>query len=742
MNLLLLVGLGYAALVALTRCLLLAMGHGHSWPVLLGVALGQCLLAAGLAFRTRHTAVFLGILAAMVATLGVHAGVRRVVAGAGSWVRSAVAALTEWMQGIPPVLTPDLVWAGAILPPLLVAVVVLAFCARRRDPFWPLATGALIPVLGWFSFFDRGLDYLCVYIVLAMGWLAAWRNLTPARSGPGLSERLTGVRAAAWAVLVTSLVLVAARGLPSYPVVSPGRLAERLLEAVPGLGRLRGTSAAGPVGFNPNARHLGGAVSSGTGVALHVLISRAQVQPGSARVPLPRRLYLRGTVESLYAGKGWRDSAERFAMPRDSNSTDWMRRLGEVPSAFWLDVELEVRRHLPYLYLFAPWIPVQVGSETFATADMELTSSRPKGSYTVRARVPLHSAAELNRPGQEDSPRWGMYLQLPPSVPSEVAELARRVTAGADTAFEKAKAIEYYLRVTYPYDTEVPRPARGEDFVADFLFDLKRGYCVHHSTAMAVMLRTLGVPTRWVQGFVIDLDTGRWIEVPSSSAHAWVEVYIPDCGWVTFDPTPRYPVPEREYVPAPVITVPERDTPDRPWSRPGAFPGRWGLEEEPGQPPVTSPASGGSGVPWLKAVAAVVLLGAAAPGGRLAYRLAWLWRQHRPLAGESPRAFVLRQYRLMEYYLALAGVVRQSWQTPREFLREFAPRLEGEVRAALSHLTAAVEEAAYGPRPQPAAADHADLVWEVRVVGAWVRRKLGPWQWLRWLTFVSSHPRS
>lgn len=787
-------GLGYAALLVLTRSLLLAMDYDYGLvPVMLAAA-AQCGAAAALAFRTRRAGIGLGFLVALLTLGSTRPEVRALLARWVTWAEGGLAALAEWARGTPPTLTADLAWAGAILAPLAVATLVLGFCARGRDPFWPVVAGALIPILEWFSFFDPGLDFLAAYLVLGGAWLAAWRaeaggakvpgapaawrapvgaagvpgtaasGVGPADTPYGLSERLTAFRAALWVALLTAVVLVPARGLPPYPSVSPGRVADWLVETIPGLGRLRGGASAQTVGFNPDARHLGGPVVPGSGVAMRVRITRAEVRPGPVRPQAPQRLYLRGTVRDRYTGRGWESRPGRFTFPQEAGATRWLMRLGEGRHTCWLDVELEVRpRDLPYLYLFAPWIPVEVEQEgtTLSTVDCEIAADRRPREYTVRARVPLRAPSELNLFLPLDLHRWAPYLELPPDLPPEVEQEARRVTAGAQTPYERACRVEEYLRTTYPYDPNVRCPSPREDFVADFLFDLRRGYCVHHSTAMAVMLRTLAIPTRWVQGFVVDLRTGTWMDVPQPSAHAWVEVLIPGCGWVTFDPTPRYPVPEREFTAAPrpeggvVSSVP-------PAGRTGPYPGRLQPQPEPDKPGGEGgylPPQRGRGFPWQIPAAILVTVGAAVPGGRCLYRLAWLRRSRRPRAGESLAAFVLRQYWLTEHLLALAGLARPPWLTPREFLRAFDtppaglphPREEvrralatgagEEVRRALAALTASVEEAAFSPRAGtvPAAASAAR---DAQVVATWVRRCLGPWRWLRWLALGPPLPPS
>lgn len=130
------------------------------------------------------------------------------------------------------------------------------------------------------------------------------------------------------------------------------------------------------------------------------------------------------------------------------------------------------------------------------------------------------------------------FLQLPKMNP-RVAELARAVTQGAPTPYEKVRAVEQHLRRTYRYSLDVG-PELPSSPVEDFLFVRKTGYCEHYATAMVVMLRTLGIPARLVTGFLSGEwnDFGNYYTVRQQDAHAWVEVYFSRSGWITFDPTP------------------------------------------------------------------------------------------------------------------------------------------------------------------------------------------------------------
>jgi transglutaminase-like putative cysteine protease len=140
------------------------------------------------------------------------------------------------------------------------------------------------------------------------------------------------------------------------------------------------------------------------------------------------------------------------------------------------------------------------------------------------------------------------YLIVPEKLPSRIAELAKSWTAGLTTQEQKARAIEAHLRQDFQYD--LGSPSGGQSQPLDhFLFVSKRGHCEFFSTAMAIMLRQVGIPSRNVTGFVGGTYNrfGHYYAVREGEAHSWVEGYVDDAsngasgatqGWVTFDPTP------------------------------------------------------------------------------------------------------------------------------------------------------------------------------------------------------------
>jgi len=141
-------------------------------------------------------------------------------------------------------------------------------------------------------------------------------------------------------------------------------------------------------------------------------------------------------------------------------------------------------------------------------------------------------------------PNWvrQRFLDLPPDIPSRVKELALQLTASAPTPYDRVRAIEQYLRAI-PYTLDIPYPPQDQDLVDYFLFDLRKGYCDYYASAMVVLSRAAGVPSRFVIGYAngtYDLKSERFL-VTEADAHAWVEVYFPGAGWVPFEPTAGRP---------------------------------------------------------------------------------------------------------------------------------------------------------------------------------------------------------
>jgi hypothetical protein len=167
------------------------------------------------------------------------------------------------------------------------------------------------------------------------------------------------------------------------------------------------------------------------------------------------------------------------------------------------------------------------------------------GSYKVTAVYSVASDSQLQSAGT-DYPAWlAPYRTVgasyrPKAVQQNIHELAVQITQGATTPADQATAIETYLRTNYAYTLTPNNPPSNQDPLDYFLFKTKEGYCEYFATAMGDLLRSLGIPTRLVNGYgsgTYNESLGRYV-VKESDAHTWVEVYFPNYGWIPYEPTP------------------------------------------------------------------------------------------------------------------------------------------------------------------------------------------------------------
>lgn len=180
----------------------------------------------------------------------------------------------------------------------------------------------------------------------------------------------------------------------------------------------------------------------------------------------------------------------------------------------------------------APWDVFQVRSM------LELHINQ---RYEIESLVSVATPDELKQ-AENKYPYWVAenYLQLPRTLPPRVRELSKEITRSVTNPYDKVMAVQEYLKKTYPYSLKISAPPKGSDGVDYFLFSQKAGYCDYFASAMAVMLRSVGIPARLVIGFA----PGEWDESRQSfvvrdlNYHSWPEIYFPGYGWIEFEPTP------------------------------------------------------------------------------------------------------------------------------------------------------------------------------------------------------------
>jgi transglutaminase-like putative cysteine protease len=159
--------------------------------------------------------------------------------------------------------------------------------------------------------------------------------------------------------------------------------------------------------------------------------------------------------------------------------------------------------------------------------------------YTAYSHIKAQRADRLRQSPPFRHPRWTSFLQLPPSFPRRILKLAQRITRDKPTVYDKVMAVQTYLQKNYRYTLKLTHDPRLEP-VDEFLFVTKRGHCEYFASAMTLMLRSVGVHARNVNGFAGGEwnNLGKYYAVRQGDAHAWVEVLFAGVGWIAFDPTP------------------------------------------------------------------------------------------------------------------------------------------------------------------------------------------------------------
>jgi transglutaminase-like putative cysteine protease len=292
------------------------------------------------------------------------------------------------------------------------------------------------------------------------------------------------------------------------------------------------------------------------GFSSHVRLGEIGAIKTSPRTVMHVRLFTREPV----GGLKWRGGAlTRY------NGRDWSNppgsetrlytdhgRLDLIPTAY-----RQAGRHLVYnvsLDSLDSDALFFAGTPEHVDLNVPYIQTAPESGYHLDARPPQgfqYEAYSLLEPPPESSVTAGLpplepvershCLQLP-QLDARIPVLARTMSAQAETDLEKARAIESHLRHDYGYTLDLPSTTPSDPLV-NFLFERRKGHCEYFASAMAILLRTEGIPARLATGFqsgIYNDITGLWL-VRASDAHAWVEAWIPGHGWTTFDPTPPDP---------------------------------------------------------------------------------------------------------------------------------------------------------------------------------------------------------
>lgn len=431
------------------------------------------------------------------------------------------------------------------------------------------------------------------------------------------------------------------------------------------------------------------------------------------KVTTTEKSYWRGETKAVYTGKGWTDRRNPELLPVEAGEDNVLEHT--PPRAEGVET-LEVTQHVTVIR--RDRMPVLFGAGPI-TSLQELTSGDNDGlswnaeeaelrwarssrvqTYSVVSQVALLDEAALRETVTDEttsSLALTPYLQLPDTLPERVVALALEQTNQADNAYDKAKALEQFLKSSFPYTNtpDLDKQSRNNmDFVDAFLFDIREGYCDYFSTAFVVMARSVGLPARWVKGYTsgfnADLEGRIELGVPTipddsgagtytvrnADAHSWAEVYFEGYGWIPFEPTSGFSVPQ---------PLPEGEAPS-PEPSTEAVP-------EPTVPEPVAPQSSGFAV-VAYVVGGILAIGAAVLAVVQRERLVELWTRIRH-RGSTPNQRIVREMEKLLGALRRRGLQRETNETVRESFVRWSGKFS-TLKLDIDRLLRSFEQARYG----------------------------------------------
>ncbi len=292
-----------------------------------------------------------------------------------------------------------------------------------------------------------------------------------------------------------------------------------------------------------------GQIQQSTAVVMHIQIEGDKAGEYA--------LHWRGISLATFDGINWSNTPRQYVLPRNPdgtftipgfsqgatlNSAERIAATGQEPGRV-IHYRVLMEPIGTNVFFLAPWARRVTGVYRRLQIDSggAVTNSDAQGGvgiYEADSDISQPSATLLRRAGGFVPPFAAEYLRVP-ELDSRIPQLAQQIAGSTSNNYDKADAIEKYLKTHYGYTLQLLRSPVA-DPLANFLFERRQGHCEYFASSMAVMLRTLGIPARIVNGFrssEFNDITGQYV-IRARDAHSWVEAYFPGYGWITFDPTP------------------------------------------------------------------------------------------------------------------------------------------------------------------------------------------------------------
>ncbi|GLC90267.1 transglutaminase TgpA family protein [Lysinibacillus piscis] len=446
------------------------------------------------------------------------------------------------------------------------------------------------------------------------------------------------------------------------------------------------------------------------------------------------RHYWRIDTKDTYTSKGWVKSKGTFEQLVYNENMRIPSSLPIGPSDQVRQTEIEMAMPMPFLLQTYGMISVATGDDAIFIQDThneKITVQQLDGKakllekYQLTYSKPVYKDEELqlSNPAMLEtlSSDFERFLQLPETVPQRVKDLAIRITQNQSSVYEQIKAIERYFTMnSFIYDkNEVAIPAEDEDYVDQFLFETKMGYCDNFSTSMIVLLRSVGIPARWVKGFAsgeegATVNDVKEYHVTNNNAHSWVEAYIPGTGWMEFEPTIGFTSNvniDYDFT----NETPQQEQPVKPEEQPKEQPEKQLEEEKEEHSPKNAIVAGVGFVEiwkWLKYVLIVLSIVLLFTGITLfVKRKTWLPKMHIHVyrRKEADWTNFDASYQVLVKQLARIGLRRKDGET----LRVFAERVDAALETdEMSTLTAVYEQYIYGNSTQTSDFIKLKEIWE------------------------------
>ncbi|MTI69573.1 MAG: hypothetical protein FH751_04875 [Firmicutes bacterium] len=430
----------------------------------------------------------------------------------------------------------------------LVSLINFIFIFKAEKIYLLLLLEAPIFLYRWFLYVDVALIYFLFFIIPVL-LLYTYKNYKKNKSIWIKEKKIVkGNIIKNWiiySIIVSILIVSFSAMLPrDFPPITWKWLDKKAQGIFPGLTEWRNSKKSSMgygktikfdmtlTDYQSDKRRLGGPVD-----VKNVLVMK---------VKSPKKVYLRGRVSNFYTGTYWKNTQDVYHEKIQNQPIDLKDKkiYGEH-----ITQKIE-HANLLTSTIFSSYVPniVKHIDNFYSTEEYELFSERlllKEEEYTVKSIKPYVYWDLIYKSKYKPKKEYEKYLQVPEMTPERVLDLSKEITKGLESDYEKLEALVAFLRNNYKYTLKPKKTPYNRDFVDYFLFEEKEGYCTYFATSLAIMARSINIPTRYVEGYITpeEKKNGKYY-VYSKNAHAWVESYIENYGWMTFEATPKYDEPD------------------------------------------------------------------------------------------------------------------------------------------------------------------------------------------------------